>query len=251
MSVKDEIFKEYKKKTEDFIFDKSVVEVFDDMLNRSIPFYQEIQRMMVSLTLNFAQPQSSIVDLGCSNGNTCLSILKNLKDDSIRIIGIDNSKDMVSEAISRYKASKLNGDLEFYVNNISSETIQSFKKPSVFISSLTLQFIRPIERQKIANNIYRALENNGLFILIEKTVNNQSDFNRLFIDLYHSFKNNNGYSFTEIAQKRIALENVLVPFSIKENIELMKEAGFNDVCTFFQWYNFVGIVGIKCKTIKK
>ena len=37
--MKDELFKE--KLTKQFEFDKSVASVFDDMINRSVPFYRE------------------------------------------------------------------------------------------------------------------------------------------------------------------------------------------------------------------
>jgi tRNA (cmo5U34)-methyltransferase len=49
----------------------------------------------------------------------------------------------------------------------------------------------------------------------------------------------------EIANKREALENVLVPLTIQENIDLLIEAGFTRVETFFQWFNFVSFVAYK------
>ena len=44
-----------------------------------------------------------------------------------------------------------------------------------------------------------------------------STFNRLFINHYYEMKRRNGYSEIEIAQKREALENVLVPYRLEEN----------------------------------
>ena len=40
----------------DFTFDREVAEVFDDMLIRSIPFYNELQRMVIEITCHFVQP---------------------------------------------------------------------------------------------------------------------------------------------------------------------------------------------------
>jgi tRNA (cmo5U34)-methyltransferase len=49
----------------------------------------------------------------------------------------------------------------------------------------------------------------------------------------------------EIAQKREALENVLIPYRIEENIDLLRNAGFRSVESFFRWYNFCGILATK------
>jgi tRNA (cmo5U34)-methyltransferase len=38
---------------------------------------------------------------------------------------------------------------------------------------------------------------------------------------------------------------VLVPYRPEENIELLKEAGFQTIETFFRWYNFMGFVAVK------
>jgi len=59
------------------------------------------------------------------------------------------------------------------------------------------------------------------------------------IDIYYEYKKMQGYSEYEIAQKREALENVLIPFTIEENIKMCQEAGFKRIDTIFQWANFV------------
>ena len=43
---KDKVFNEEIQKAEDFKFDTTVANVFDDMVSRSVPFYGEMQRMM-------------------------------------------------------------------------------------------------------------------------------------------------------------------------------------------------------------
>jgi tRNA (cmo5U34)-methyltransferase len=58
-------------------------------------------------------------------------------------------------------------------------------------------------------------------------------------------KRRHGYSELEISQKREALENVLVPYKLLENRELLLSAGFSSVDVFFKWYNFTGMVAVK------
>ncbi|HLD65851.1 MAG TPA: hypothetical protein VJA19_07395, partial [Pseudomonas sp.] len=67
------------------------------------------------------------------------------------------------------------------------------------------------------------------------------------IKYYYAFKERQGYSTMEIAQKREALENVLVPYRIEENQELLVSSGFSQSDVFFKWYNFCGLVALKLR----
>ena len=116
---------------------------------------------------------------------------------------------------------------------------------SVVVMCLTLQFIRPLYREKLLKDIYDQMNENSCFILIEKVLGEDSLFNRLFIKYYYDFKRRNQYNDMEIAQKREALENVLIPYKLMENRELLLNTGFRYVETFFKWYNFSGMVAVK------
>ena len=89
------------------------------------------------------------------------------------------------------------------------------------------------------------LRNAGLLLLVEKVLGEGSMFNRLFIERYYDVKRRKGYSELEISQKREALENVLIPYQLQENRELLLQAGFPEVDVFFKWYNFCGFVAVK------
>jgi tRNA (cmo5U34)-methyltransferase len=116
---------------------------------------------------------------------------------------------------------------------------------SLVVLCLTLQFVRPLYRERLVQSIFDQLGDNGAVLLIEKVLGETSMFNRLFIDYYYDFKRRNDYSDMEIAQKREALENVLIPYKLDENRELLKQVGFRYVDVFFKWYNFSGIVAVK------
>jgi len=48
-----------------FKFDKSTARIFDDMLHRSVPQYDEVQRMIVELAQKHALEGTTVYDLGC------------------------------------------------------------------------------------------------------------------------------------------------------------------------------------------
>jgi tRNA (cmo5U34)-methyltransferase len=110
---------------------------------------------------------------------------------------------------------------------------------------LTLQFVRPLYRERVMQRIYAGLNPQGALILVEKVTCAETLFNRLFIDRYYDYKRRNGYSDMEIAQKREALENVLIPYRVEENVELLKQVGFRATECFLRWYNFCGLVAVK------
>jgi len=110
---------------------------------------------------------------------------------------------------------------------------------------LTLQFLRPLYRPSLLKAIYNGLNKGGALLLVEKVLSADAGLNRLFIRFYYDYKRRVGYDELEISQKREALENVLVPYRPEENIELLKEAGFQTIETFFRWYNFMGFVAVK------
>ncbi len=113
---------------------------------------------------------------------------------------------------------------------------------SVVLMVLTLQFVRPLYRDTLMANILKGLHEQGCLILVEKILGEDSLFNRHFIKYYYEFKKRNGYRELEIAQKREALENVLVPYKLLENREMLLRAGFRYVDVFFKWYNFCCLV---------
>ena len=228
-----------------FKFDKNVVDVFDDMLVRSVPFYIELQNIIINLSNKYHQKGTNIYDLGCSLGTTCFNLTNLLCDDNTQIIGIDNSLEMINEAKDRLARnySQYKQRINFYCKDILS--LKSLENASVVISNLTLQFIKIEVRLSIVQNIYNSLKNGGLFILTEKIRHEDTVMHNLFIEQYYDYKKHNGYTDKEIENKRIALENFLVPQTIGDNIQMLKNAGFSVCTTIFQWYNFACFIAIK------
>ena len=241
MSTQDEIFRQ-PKTAEDFKFGNNVVQVFDDMVTRSVPFYLEIQRMMTEIAVDFAVHGTRIYDLCCYTGTKLINLDKVIPPD-IDFIGIDNSEEMLLKCRNNFQANGVNRSYDLLYKDLNRGI--EIENASVVVMCLTLQFIRPLYREKLVEEIHRQLNDNGCFILIEKVLGEDSLFNRQFIKYYYDFKRRNHYNDMEIAQKREALENVLIPYKLMENRELLLNKGFRFVETFFKWYNFCGMIAVK------
>jgi tRNA (cmo5U34)-methyltransferase len=228
--------------SEDFVFNERVAQVFDDMLDRSIPFYCEVIHAIARILDTTLENKSGIVDLGCATGSTLLQLSSLLEKRDFQYTGIDNSAAMLDKA--RLKAELFSK--QDYLSFIQGD-IMDIDHPgsSAFILNYTLQFIRPINRERLLKQIWSNLLPGGICILSEKIISHHPGLNRKFIDIYHTFKKERGYSELEIAKKREALENILIPCSLEENKAMLASAGFVEVEPFFQWFNFVSFIGIK------
>jgi len=241
IQAKDEVFREVESVT-DFNFGEKVASVFDDMLDRSVPFYQEMQRMIGEMATDFAVPGTNIYDLGCSTGNTLLNLDRCVPRD-VRFIGVDYSEEMLKRCRDKLSQQGLGRDCELVCSDLNQGV--AVQNASMVLMVLTLQFVRPLHRDALIKTILQGLNENGCLILIEKVLGEDSIFNRLFIKYYYDLKKRHGYSEMEIAKKREALENVLVPYQLKENQEMLHRAGFRYVDVFFKWYNFCGLVALR------
>lgn len=239
--ARDQIFAEAKPQT-DFKFNKQTAAVFDDMVSRSVPLYGEIQRMSAEIAADFAVPGTNLYDLGCATGTTLLALDPTI-DPGVRFVGVDNSADMLEKA--RAKMQQAGIKRAYDLVNADLHKGQIVENASVVNLILTLQFVRPLYRDRMVADIVRGMNDRGCLILVEKLTSADTLFNRLFIKYYYEMKRRNGYSEVEIAQKREALENVLIPYRLEENVEMLKGAGFKSVEVFFRWYNFCGLVAVK------
>ncbi|MEY4740057.1 MAG: carboxy-S-adenosyl-L-methionine synthase CmoA [Bacteroidota bacterium] len=239
----DKIFDEPIKQASDFAFNNKVAGVFDDMVTRSVPYYIEMQRMMSELVADQCSENGVIYDLGCSTGATMI-MMDQTVPQHIKFVGIDDSAPMLEKCKTKLEERGMTRPYSLEVADLNSGHV-AMKDASVVILCLTLQFVRPIAREKLLRSIHEQLQPGGVLIVIEKILAEETDFNRDFIKYYYDFKRRNDYSEMEISQKREALENILIPYKLSENITLLKEVGFRTVEVFFKWYNFSGFIAKK------
>jgi len=238
----DKVFSEEIKKASDFKFGTTVANVFDDMVNRSVPYYGEMQRMIAELAADRAQEGSYVYDLGCSTGTTMIG-MNTTVPESIEFVGVDDSPEMLQKCDAKLKEIGFKRPYKLVTADLNKSV--EIEDASVVVLCLTLQFVRPIYRERLVKTIYDGLNTNGVLILVEKILAEESSFNRDFIKYYYEMKRRNHYSELEISQKREALENVLVPYKLSEDNLLLREAGFAHVEIFFKWYNFAGLIAVK------
>jgi len=241
---KDRHFQQPKSELVDFAFDHAVTRVFPDMIRRSVPGYDALITLLGLFSEKYVCDNSSIYDLGCSTGATSLALAKRVTANNCQLVAVDNSDSMIEQC--RHNLAEIDTlNVEIKLANILDMEIE---QASLVALNFTLQFISPEKRLPLLTKIHDGTLANGVLVLSEKLCWNNDNDQTFHQDLHQRFKIANGYSDLEIAQKRTSLENVLIPDTLQDHIERLHQAGFKNVRTWFQCFNFVSIVATKQST---
>lgn len=219
-------------------FDEEVSRVFDDMLARSIPQIEIMRGLVTDFAHAYAQPGTTIVDLGCSAGGAMAPLLEACP--GCDFLGVEVSEPMRDRAIRRFVEHP-----RVSIRDIDLRRDYPTAPASVTLAVLTLQFI-PIEhRQRVIRNAYRNTLPGGALIVVEKVLGATSDLDDAFVARYLAQKAVNGYSSEEIDRKRAALEGVLVPVTAAANEAMIRAEGWGPVDCFWRWVNFAAWIALK------
>ena len=216
-------------------FDK-VVKEFDNHISKSVPGYIECQNLVSDISVFFIKKNSTIYDIGCSTVTFTKLVYEKNIEKMVKSIAYDISDEMIKYA--KYKKSKI----KFIKKNI---TTVNFKKSDFISSMYTIQFLHPKDRQVLINKIYKSLNWGGAFVLFEKIRGKDARFQDLLNFLLFDYKKKNKINSKDILLKEKSLRGVMEPYTLKQNISYLKNAGFKDYMTIYQNINFVGILAIK------
>ena len=238
----DTLYSQPREAITDFVFDESVVRVFSDMIGRSVPGYSTILSMMPVLVRKYTQSHSRCYDLGCSLGASTLAMRHSIDVENVNIISVDNSPAMIEQCRHYVDADHGKVPVQLVCDDIENILIQD---ASFIVMNFTLQFIEQSQRLSIIKKIYDGLKPGGALVLSEKISFDDASQQTWLTDLHHEFKKANGYSELEISQKRSALENVLIDETMHQHQLRLKKAGFAQVTSWFQCFNFVSFLAVK------
>lgn len=231
---------------EPFRFNDNVAAVFPDMLQRSIPGYAASIEAIGSLAARYVKPDTRCYDLGCSLGAATLAMRQGIDVPGCRIVAVDVAPAMIArcrEIIA--EDDRLNAPATGVI--VVEDDIRNVEilNASMVVLNYTLQFLAPEDRDEMIGQIYQGMNEGGLIVLSEKVVDENPHMESLLVDLHHEHKRRNQYSSLEIARKRAALENVLVPETLRSHRMRLERAGFAHTAVWLRYFNFVSIIAIR------
>jgi len=229
-----------------FRFNDNVAAVFPDMLRRSIPGYTASLEAIGSLAARYVTPGSHCYDLGCSLGAATLAMRQGIDVPGCRIFAVDVAPAMIArcrEIVAEDdRLNRPQTEVVIVEDDIRNVDIVN---ASMVVLNYTLQFLAPGDRDELIARIHAGMADGGLLVLSEKVVDENEHMEALLVDLHHEHKRRNDYSSLEIARKRAALENVLVPETVASHRQRLERAGFRHAAVWLRYFNFVSIIAIR------
>ncbi|MFT5395829.1 MAG: tRNA (cmo5U34)-methyltransferase [Gammaproteobacteria bacterium] len=238
--MKDTLYRSNDEPVKPFEFNQRVVDVFPDMIERSVPGYPLTISMIGVMADEYVQERTNVYDLGCSLGGVSLAIQQGLKNKQCNIVAVDNSQAMIDSCVETIPNEGQN--IEFRLQNVLDTEISH---ASVVVMNFTLQFIPLESRKSLIKKIYDGLLPGGVLILSEKVMFDNETENETMNHLHHHMKELNGYDKLEIASKREALDDVLIPESIETHMDRVNDSGFDSAFIWLKCFNFISLIAIK------
>jgi tRNA (cmo5U34)-methyltransferase len=232
----DGLFAEQRRRVDDFDFGRTPAVVFDDMLDRSVPFLpgdpahgRRARRRLCRLTARRS------TTFGCSTGrHDRADRPRTAARADVRYVGIDflaRDAGAGGEEARRERGSRAAANCATATSTRASRS----RTPRSCCSVLTCSSSGRSTRERIIRRSTRDSSRTGCLILVEKCSGENSAFNRLFHQsLLRDEAAATATATSRSRKKREALENVLVPYRFEENKELLRGQGFRHVDTFFQ-----------------
>ena len=162
---RDSLFNDDGEPVEPFRFDADVAAVFDDMANRSIPLYREMQALAASLVSSQIQPGDSVLDLGCSTETSIALIRQRIPDVDFRCVGVDASGPMLEQCRKKLSAFGCGDSVELMESDVRAFPEGEYR---VVLCLYTLQFLPEQERVAFLQRIRENLAPGGVLLLAEK-----------------------------------------------------------------------------------
>jgi tRNA (cmo5U34)-methyltransferase len=219
---------------------------FEEHIFKSVPFHSMFLRTTAMLGSAVARAGTVCVDIGCSTGRLCRLLRRQLKEAGpVRIVGVDNSREMVAQARKR-EAHPL--------TTFVAEDIETYEFPPalVFVSCLfTLQFLEFDARQLVLRRMHDALDWRGCAVVAEKVVECDGKKQMTNHYLLNAYKHVMGFTDGEVLSKERAVRSALRPLTREENLRLFEDAGFERVqvvASAFGWELYLLEKGVRARS---
>ncbi len=231
-SAIDRVYAEPHNKIKDFSYNREVAAVLPDMLDRTIPGYGDLIRLIGVIAATRLRPHSQVYDLGCALGAVTQSVLDNIGDLPVSIVGIDSSSFMIKGAKEKITDPRVN----FRKGDIRRADLVMC---DVVVLNFVLHHLPIKDRDKVLSRIRTVLKPGGLLIVSERIEGSEE-----FTSLYRNFLESNDYSNLEIDQRNLALENVMFRETLVSHLVRFRKTGFESPRLWFQCLDWISILAI-------
>jgi tRNA (cmo5U34)-methyltransferase len=216
-------------------FDFNTIQNFDEHILQSIPNYDILFNSLIRISDYFRNEKKIIYDIGCSTGNL-LRYLRRSENYLGKMVGIDYSRNLLPENTREFD------NINFIEYDLNNEF--NFSNACLIFSIFTMQFLQRENRLRLLKNIYDSLCLGGALVIAEKTYMKDGFFQDIFTFSYYDYKKVS-FSEKQILDKEKDLRTILKPNTTTENLQMIREVGFQKIECFYKYFQFEGWLCVK------
>lgn len=221
-------------------------EGFDNHIDMSIRGYQNLHDDVVNLSRYFVENDTNVVDIGCSTGKTIEAMVEQnyTTAPNAHYCGVEYASVFQEAMTARQTVLDEGGHRVCFQNK--NVIHHSFENCSLVTSIFTLQFMQPLLRKKVLQNIYDGLNEGGAFIFAEKTYAENSRIQDMMTSTFYEYKAEH-FTYEDIMEKEKTLRTMLKPMTWTDLTRLLTSVGFDvsKIQPFWMNHLFVGAIAIK------
>jgi hypothetical protein len=197
-------------------FNEEVAKKFQTEAITNIPDYERVIEMCIDVAKTKLDKTANIVDVGSALGHT---VNKFIESGFNNVWGLESSQAMIDNSLVKDRIRL-------------SSVIPNHWKTNLVIANWTLHFIN--ERKSYLVDVYNSLEDNGILILTDKTVQTEEIKN-----MYYDWKRSNGISDEYIFEKEQKLQGYMHCYPVEWYIDTLRDVGFRNIQIINSRFGFV------------
>jgi tRNA (cmo5U34)-methyltransferase len=218
-------------------FTPEVAEAFPDHVRASVPFYDQIQRLVAELADWLAPDGALIADLGCATGTTAVAITRRHPGRDLSFDLYDASAAMLEIASASLPA--VLADARTWEQDLMAPLQHS--GADLTLALFTLQFLPMPARAAVLAAARAASAESGALIIAEKIRPEDSRWAEIAHDVSWDWKAVHSVSDEAILAKARALRGVLVPSTFSALEAMITAGGWEPPEVLFRWHQWVVI----------
>jgi len=209
---------------------------YDDLIAKLIPFYNEQHELIIELVPFTVDYRFKALDLGAGTGALAAKILE--KYPAVEVTAFDLSAEMLN--ICRQKLAPFKRQVNYKTGDFSSDDIGA--DYDLILSGLAIHHLPDDQKRTLFKHIFQALKPGGLFINRDIIVGPTPYLEKLYEKIWRRLIKQNGENdqrwFNDYLEEDI-------PATLDQQLDWLKEAGFEDVDCYWRYLNFAIFGGRK------
>lgn len=216
-------------------FDRAAFD-YDGFIPRLIPYYHEQHNLMLDLLTFERNATIQVLDLGSGTGVLSHHILREFPQ--AKVVAFDLSEIMLE--VCQKNLSNYQNRVTFHQGNFAEDDMGC--EYDLVISGLAIHHLDGSGKQELFKRVFQSINPGGIFLIRDIVVGASQKLRQQYESLWRQYMRSNGEDDEKFFASYLAQDK---PSSVEDQIQWLREAGFEDVGCHWKYFNFAIFGGCK------